>query len=296
MASNSRIYRYPVTDKILLGFGTIMFASLAYVAWVNQFGYKNRVVIVLLVFAVLCLIGFIGSFYSVTLTEKEIIVWDLFRVRRLAWTDIYEVIPSSYRDSFSLSDRNRDIKVYISSQVKGYLELASLIKQRRPDIWKLRDAQTFQEIEIFHQRPWVAIYYGLGSIGMLVAIFVIPSSGSIVIDNLGRLLFSIVGISVFVLVARTPRRLEFQGPSLILSFYGGWKKSIHVNEVKAFYVRQQDSRGGIINILYLELENGKELPFGDYKEGVPILASAFEKWMKKYKPSAGSKPTSFLFL
>lgn len=296
MASKSRIYRYPVMDKILLGLGTLMFAFLAYIAWVNQFGYKNRTVIVLLVFAVLCFIGFIGSFYSVTLTEKEIIVWDLFRVRRLAWTDIYEIIPSSYRDSFSLTDRNRDVRVYVSSQVKGYLELASLIKQRRPDIWKVRDTQTFQEIEIFHQRPWVAMYYGLGSLGMIVAIFVIPSSGNIVINNYGRLLFCIVGIYVFVLVARTPRKLEFQGPALILSFYGGWKNSIHVNEVKVFYVKQENTRGGLVNILYLELENGKKLPFRDYKEGIPILASAFEKWMRKYKPSAGSMPNSFRFL
>jgi len=286
MSNNSRIYRYPLMDKILLGFGAMMFGFLAYIAWVNQFGYKNRIVIVLLVFAVLCFIGFIGSFYSVTLTEKEIVVWDLFRVRRLAWTDIYEVIPSSYRDSFSLSDRHGDVKVYISSQVKGYLELTSLIKQRRPDIWKVRNTHTLQEIEIFHQRPWVAIYYGLGSIAMLAAIFLIPSSGNIVIDNLGRLLSCIVGISVFVLVARTPRKLEFQGPSLILSFYGGWKNSIHVNEVRAFYIKQQNTRSGTVNILCLELENGKKLSFGDYKEGVPILANAFEKWMKKYKPSS----------
>jgi len=260
-----------------------MIAFLAYVVWVDQFGYKNRMVFALLFFSILCLIGFLGSFYSVTLTEKEIIVWDMFRVRRLTWNDIYEVVPSSYRDSFSLSDRNGDIKVYISSQVKGYLELVWLIKQRRPDIWKVRDTQTFQEIEVFHQRPWVAIYYGLGSIGMIIAVFVIPSSGNIVIDNLGRLLFCIVGIYVFVLVARTPRKLEFQGPSLIFSFYGGWKKSIHVNEAKVFYVKQENTRGGVVNILYLELENGKKLNFGDYKEGMPMLVSAFERWMKKYK-------------
>ena len=283
MSNKSFTFRKPLMDKILLGFGTVMFALLAYVAWANQFGYKNRMVIALLVFAVLCLIGFLGSFYSVTLTDKEIVVWDLFRIRRLTWNDIYEIIPGSYPDSFSLSDRNQDAKVYISSQVKGYLELVWLIKQRRPDIWKVRDPQTFQEIETFHQRPLGAIYYGLGSIGMIVAIFVIPSSGNLVIDNLGRLLFCIVGIYVFASVARTPRKLEFQGPSLVLSYYGGWKKNIHANEVKTFYVKQENTRGGTANIIHLSLENGKKIILSDYKEGMPMLASAFEKWMKAYK-------------
>src|SRR5215208_6140453 len=114
MTNESITFRYSLIDKILLGFGTIMFGGLAYIAWANDFGYKNRMAIALLVFAVLCLIGFLGSFYSVTVSEKEIIVWDLFRIRRLAWNDIYEIVPSRYPDSYSLSDRNGDVKVYLS--------------------------------------------------------------------------------------------------------------------------------------------------------------------------------------
>lgn len=284
MSTKSRTYRYSVTDKMLSIIGVIFFGSLAYISWINHYGYGNRMVIACLVLSAICLLGFFSLFYSVTLTENEIIVWDMFRMRRLAWNDIYEVVPSSYPDSFSLSDRNGDVKVYISSQVKGYLELVWLIKQRRPDIWKVRDTQTFQEIEIFHQRPWGTIYYGLGSIGMIVASFVIPSSGDVVIDLLGKLLAWIIGLYVVSLVARTPRKLEFQGPSLILSFYGGWKKSIHPDEVKVFYVKQENTRGGVVNIMYLELDNGKRLTLNGYKEGMPILASAFEKWMKNYSP------------
>lgn len=285
MSNKPITFRYPWTDKLLLGFGAIMFTSLAYVTWVNQFGYKNRMVIALLVFAIACLVGFLGSFYSVKLTDREIVVWDIFRVNRLTWSDIHEVIPSSYRDSFSLIDRNGDVKVYISSQVQGFLELVWLIKQKRPDIWKVRDTQTFQETEIFHQRPWGAIIYGFGSMGMLIAVFVIPSSGNILIDNLGRLLFCIIGPSIFVMVARTPRKLEFQGPSLVLSFYGGWKKDIHANEVKTFYVKRESASYDTVNILYLELKNGRKFNFGDYKEGMPLLAGALERWVKKYSPN-----------
>src|SRR5687767_31526 len=176
MSNNSRVYRNSLTDKILLGFGTVMFAFLAYVAWVNQFGYENRMVIAFLMFAVLCLVGFLFSFYSVTLTEKEIIARRFFRESKLLWSDIYEVIPDSL-DSFSLSDRNGDVKVFISSQVKDYVELVGLIKQSRPDIWEVRNSLTVQDTQAFHKNPWSAIQYSLIGVGMIVTSLVAPSDG-----------------------------------------------------------------------------------------------------------------------
>ena len=286
MADKSRTYRYPLMDKITSIVGAILTGSMAFIFWVND--YENRIVIVCLVFFALSLFSLIAETYTVTITEQELVVKRFFRVKKLAWDDIYQVIPGP-RDSFSLSDRNGDIEILINPLVKDYLELVWLIKQRRPDIWVVRDAQTFQELTVFHQHHWEAIMYGFGSIGMVVAIFVIPSSGNIVIDNLGRLLFCIVGPSIFIMVARTPRKLEFQESTLILSFYGGWKKSIRANEVKGFYVKQENTRYTKVNLLYLELENGKTLTFGGYKEGMPMLVSAFEKWMKRYKPNIEQK-------
>jgi hypothetical protein len=281
MIDESITFRYSLPDKLLFGFGIILMGGLAYVAWINQYG--NGMVIIFSFFCLLSMIVLILTFYSITLTNREIIVWRYFQEKRLAWNDIYEVIPDA-QDCFWLSDRNGDVKVFISSQVKGYLLLLELIKQKRPEIWQIQNPNDFHDTNIFHKSPWAALYYGLVGIGMMITALIFDDGTTATTFKLfARLLFFCIGLGLTILVARADRKLEFSGPYLVFSHFGGWKKHIHISEVERLDIDQEYYRTTLVNIINLRLKNGKMIAFSGYKEGMPILASAFEKWMETYK-------------
>ena len=274
MEASSRKFRSSAITSALLFFGAIMFPFFAYLSVMNRQG-KGTLTIFLVLF-VLCLFTFVSSIYSVTITENEIIVYRYLRAQKLAWREIYEIIPK-WGDSFLLSNRDGDVRVFVSSQVRGYIDLVYEIRQMCPDIWRAQDVQTF------HSSPWAALFFGLMGAGLAVAggrgLLTAGDQG----DLFSSLLISAPGLWACGTAFRAPRTLSFEGAQLAIG-YLWWERRIHANQVRGIRVEHRQVRNAITYFVNLELESGKKLVLNNYKEGMPALINALEKWVEKNRP------------
>ncbi|MBK9924619.1 MAG: hypothetical protein IPP66_04930 [Anaerolineales bacterium] len=268
-----RIYRLPLFVRIIMGVGVIFFGF----ASVASYADKEEIVSFscFIPFALVCLIGFVWSLYTIKVNDTEIAVTSFFHTNHLHW---HEVSNIRFKDSgFVLINHDGDIKLSINSQVVDFLEIVDVLRSKTETLWKNKTMTDF------HTSLYsLMVFAGMGLFGVLILYISMTSfiaGNDDVTTNIALLLIGLLCLGIAVI---PPLKSSFEQDFLVITHLA-WKRRIHISEIDGFFLEQKMIKNAFYYPVYVRLKNGKALVFNNLREGTFIFETTFQHWYEKYK-------------
>lgn len=267
-------YRMPLSITLLMGFCFIFFVFFGLILFREM---QDNIYVIycfspLLVSSLFCVVS---SLYYVSVTDSNVSSNYFFRSNSLKWDEIKLIRAKG--DGFVLSDENRKKNVLISPYLKNYSQLAKIINDKKPDLWRE------QNIKTFHYGAVKGVFVGIS--GILISMIAIAGG---IVDIWGTTSFQMFfvlfmcGLGILFIALLKPRKLLFNNDNIVVQYILG-EKIINSDDVLSFSVDELLTQNGTIYIFRVKLKMGKEYKFHKPREGYIALAIAFQEWSNNYK-------------
>jgi hypothetical protein len=261
------IYHLPYSARVMMAVGFVFFSFVSFLAFRDDAAVAGYFFIL---FAVLCLISFVWSLYTVEITDHEIAVTNFLVTKQLMWQEIAKVEHKG--DNLRLKNQDEDVILNIDSQVGRFPELVALIHQYIPQIWKT------ENITVFHpSKTAFASIAIMGGAGIMMIYAALRNGG----ENLASSLFIFVlGLFTIVMIFLMPFKISIEEEYLVTSHIG-WKRRIHIQEIESVSLEQHSQESSQHFRVSVKLKNKKMLRFVYIREGTFTMAESLQNWLQK---------------